>query len=438
LNAVGKFLPFASEGSSMSMRIVTALLFSLAIVSTVHAAAPHDQPMSTAIWNQWRGPTRDGRVTGKPWPDKLQGNVLQPLWRVAQLSPSYSGPIVSDTLVFTTETKDKTTEVVSAVDRQTGEARWRAEWPGAIAVPFFAKANGDWIRATPAYDGEFLYVAGMRDVLVCLEADTGREVWRLDFIKELGSPVPEFGFVSSPLVDGDALYVQAGASVVRIDKRTGKIAWRTLQDGGGMFGSAFSSPIVADLHGRRQLVVQTRQKLAGISPESGEVLWSQVVPSFRGMNILTPTVLGDAIFTSSYQNKSWLYSVALKQDTWSVSEAWNNKAQGYMSSPVVVDGYAYLHLGNERFTCIDLKSGERTWTSPPQGKYASLVVQEDRILALNEQGTLLLIKATPDKFELLDSRKVAEADTWAHLAIAGDELYIRELDALSAFRWSDE
>jgi outer membrane protein assembly factor BamB len=205
-----------------------------------------------------------------------------------------------------------------------------------------------------------------------------------------------------------------------------------------MFGSAFSSPIVADLHGRRQLVVQTRQKLAGVSPESGEVLWSQVVPSFRGMNILTPTVLGDAIFTSSYQNKSWLYSVALEQDTWSVSEAWNNKAQGYMSSPVVVDGYAYLHLGNERFTCIDLKSGERTWTSPPQGKYASLVVQGDRILALNEQGTLLLIKATPDKFELLDSRKVAEADTWAHLAIVGDELYIRELEALSAFRWSDE
>ncbi len=419
----------------MQGRTLISLVLALLIASTIQAAAPEAQPATGATWDQWRGTTRDGRVPGSDWPDTLQGDTLQPLWRVAQLAPSYSGPIVSESLVFTTETKDKSTEIVSALDRQTGEVRWRVEWPGAISVPFFAKANGDWIRATPAYDGEFLYVAGMRDVLVCLEADSGRENWRVDFVKELGSPAPDFGFVSSPLVDGDAVYVQAGASVVRLDKTSGKIVWRTLEDAGGLFGSAFSSPVLAELHGQRQLVVQTRQKLAGVDPETGEVLWSQIVPSFRGMNILTPTVVGDAIFTSSYQNKSWLYNIVREQDTFTVAEAWNNKAQGYMSSPVVVNGYVYLHLGNERFTCIDLKTGQRTWTSTPQGKYASLVVQGDRILALNEQGTLLLIRATPEKFDLLDSRKVAEGDTWAHLAIVGEELYIRELDALSAFRW---
>ncbi len=412
-----------------------SLVLALLTASTVQAAAPEPQPATGVTWDQWRGPTRDGRAPGSDWPDTLQGDALQPLWRVAQLAPSYSGPIVSESLVFTTETKDKSTEIVSALDRQTGKVRWRVEWPGAISVPFFAKANGDWIRATPAYDGEFLYVAGMRDVLVCLEADSGREVWRVDFIKELGSPAPDFGFVSSPLVDGDAVYVQAGASALRLDKTSGKIVWRTLEDAGGLFGSAFSSPVLAELHGQRQLVVQTRQKLAGVDPETGEVLWSQIVPSFRGMNILTPAVVGDAIFTSSYQNKSWLYNIEREQDTFTVAEAWNNKAQGYMSSPVVVNGYVYLHLGNERFTCIDLKTGQRTWTSTPQGKYASLVVQGDRILALNEQGTLLLIRATPEKFDLLDSRKVAEGDTWAHLAIVGEEFYIRELDALSAFRW---
>ncbi len=419
----------------MHGRTLTSVVVALLIASTIQAAAPDTQSATGSTWNQWRGVTRDGRVPGSDWPEALQGDSLQPLWRVAQLAPSYSGPIVSESLVFTTETKDKSTEIVSALDRQTGEVRWRVEWPGAISVPFFAKANGDWIRATPATDGKFLYVAGMRDMLVCLEADSGRETWRVDFVKELNSPAPDFGFVSSPLVDGDAVYVQAGASVVRLDKHSGKIIWRTLEDSGGLFGSAFSSPVLAELHGQRQLVVQTRQKLAGVDPETGEVLWSQVVPSFRGMNILTPTIVGDAIFTSSYQNKSWLYNIVREQDTFTVAEAWNNKAQGYMSSPVVVNGYVYLHLGNERFTCIDLKTGERTWTSTPQGKYASLVVQGDRILALNEQGMLLLIRATPEKFELLDSRKVAEADTWAHLAIVGEELYIRELEALSAFRW---
>jgi outer membrane protein assembly factor BamB len=164
-------------------------------------------------------------------------------------------------------------------------------------------------------------------------------------------------------------------------------------------------------------------------------LWSQVVPSLRGMNILTPVVAGDAIFTSSYQNKSWLYRIVRDQDHFTVREAWNNNAQGYMSTPVVVDGYAYLHLGNQRFTCINLKNGERKWTSQTFGKYASLVAQGDRILALDQQGLLLLIKANPEKFELLDSRKLSEAETWAHLAISGEELFVRELDALAAYRW---
>ena len=402
--------------------------------SAGRGAEPAGESPAAPPWPQWRGPTRDGQVTGPTWPDNLQGDSLEPLWRIT-LGPSYSGPVVSDELVFTTETKNKEVEVVSAVDRQTGQTRWKVEWPGAISVPFFAKSSGDWIRSTPAYDGEYLYVAGMRDVLVCLVAKTGQERWRVDFAKEVKSPLPDFGFVCSPLVDGDAVYVQAGASVAKLNKQTGVILWRTLVDSGGMFGSAFSSPILADLLGKRQLIVQTRQKLAGIDPETGDVLWSQVVPSFRGMNILTPVVVGDAIFTSSYQNKSWLYRIAREQDRFSVSEAWNNKAQGYMSTPVVVDGHAYLHLGNGRFVCINLQNGERTWTSQPFGKYASLVAQGDRILALDQQGVLLLIKANPEKFELLDSRKVSEAETWAHLAISGEQLFVRELEALAAYRW---
>jgi len=206
---------------------------------------------------------------------------------------------VFEDLVFTTETKNKESEVVIALDRKTGKERWRAEWKGAMTVPFFAASNGSWIRSTPAYDGERLYVAGMRDVLVCLDAKTGKEEWRVDFVKELKTPLPDFGFVCSPLVDGNAVYVQAGASVTKLDKKTGMFIWRTLEDKGGMMGSAFSSPVIAKLAGKRQLVVQGREKLAGVDLENGDVLWSQVVPSFRGMNILTPTVVGDAIFTSS-------------------------------------------------------------------------------------------------------------------------------------------
>ncbi|MFO0897418.1 MAG: PQQ-binding-like beta-propeller repeat protein [Pirellulales bacterium] len=351
------------------------------------------------------------------------------------MDPSYSGPIVSESAVFTTGTADKTTEVVLALDRDTGKELWRAEWPGAMAVPFFAASNGSWIRSTPALDGDNLFVAGMRDVLVSLNAKTGKEQWRVDFVNEFKSPLPAFGFVSSPLVDGDSLYVQAGASCIKLEKLTGKVVWRALEDNGGMMGSAFSSPVMATLAGQRQLIVQTRDKLAGVEPQSGEVLWEHKVPSFRGMNILTPVVIGGAIFTSSYQNKSWLFAVTAKDRTFQVEEVWNNNAQGYMSTPVVVDHNLYLHLQNQRFTCIDLATGERTWTSQPFGKYCSLVCQSGRILALDERGKLLLINANPQKFELLGESKVSDQDSWAHVAICGDEVFVRELNAMSVYRW---
>lgn len=394
-----------------------------------------DISTATPNWPQWRGPSRDGQVSGPKWPDRLDENSLQQLWRVP-LGPSYSGPIVTDQLVFTTETKNKESEVVLALDRKTGKERWRAEWEGAMSVPFFAASNGSWIRSTPAYDGEYLYVAGMRDVLVCLHAETGQEKWRVDFVKELNAPLPAFGFVCSPLLDETAVYVQAGASVVKLDRQSGNVIWRTLDDGGGMWGSAFSSPIIATLAGKRQLLVQTREELAGVDLENGDVLWTQEVPAFRGMNILTPVVMGDDVFTSSYRNKSWLYRVTQAAERFNVETVWSNNVQAYMSTPVVIDGHAYLHLQNRRFACINLATGERTWTSQPFGKYASLIAQGDRFLALDASGRLLLIKANPQEFELIDNEKVSDEETWAHLAVSGDDLFIRELGAMTAYRWA--
>ncbi len=411
---------------------LTAVVLTLYLAVEAHAAFGLN---SEQEWNQWRGPNRDGQVAGPAWPDRLTDNYLQPRWRVT-LGPGYSGPVMSAEAVFVTETKEKSTEVVRALARATGKELWKVEWPGALNVPFYAKSRGDWIRATPAYDGKSVFVAGMRDVLVSLDAKTGEEQWRVDFTKAFGTPMPEFGLVCSPLVDGNALYIQGGNAAVKLDKRTGKVIWRAL---GGessiMTNGAFSSPVLAEVAGTRQLLVQTREQLVGLDLETGRQLWIQNVPSFRGMNILTPVVFGDAILTSSYQNKSWLYRINRGSTGFTVAEAWQNTAQGYMSTPVVIDGHAYLHMGNQRFTCINLQTGERTWTSKPFGKYASLVAQRDRILALDERGVLLLIKANPKEFELLSEKQVSEDESWAHLAVSGDDLFIRDLNALVAWRW---
>ncbi len=191
---------------------------------------------------------------------------------------------MAENRVFVAETKEKSTEIVRAIDRETGRELWKAEWPGAMSVPFMAKRNGDWIRSTPACDGQSLFVAGMRDVLVCLDAKTGKERWRIDFVEQFNAPLPDFGFVCSPLVVGDFVYVQAGAGFCKLDK----------------------------------------------------------------------------IFTSSYGGGSRLLEIKRAGDEFQVQTVWKTPLQGYMSTPVIIDGHAYLHLRSQKFTCVELKTGKQT------------------------------------------------------------------------------
>ena len=404
-------------------------LFLVTSTSAIAAAGDVD------TWPQWRGPDRTGKIEAPAWPEKIGGDHLKQVWRV-ELGNSYSGPLVSEKRVYVTETRDARTEHVQALDRKTGQSLWEASWTGSISVPFFAKANGDWIRSTPAFDTDSIYIAGIRDVVVCLDIDTGKERWKADLMAKFSAAAPAFGFVASPLVLGDHVYVQAGGGFVKLNKKTGEVVWRVLADEGGMYGSAFSSPFSATLNGVPQILVQTRQMLAGIDGETGKVLWSQPVKAERGMNILTPTVIGNRVFTSSYGGGSVLFEVgqANSADAATVKEVWRTKPQAYMSSPIVIDRHIYLHLRNQRLTSLEIETGKEEWTTTPHGKYWSMVANGSKILALDERGDLLLINATPEKFDLLDSRKVAE-NSWAHLAVVGDEVFVRELNAMTVYQW---
>jgi outer membrane protein assembly factor BamB len=419
----------------MNIHIVKTLSFVSIAWAMLIGQSRGSEPISAETWPQWHGPNRDCIVAGSTWPKSLDKDHLKLLWHV-DLGPGYPGPIVAEDRVFVVETKNQKSEIVRALDRKMGSELWKAEWPGAMSVAFMAKRNGDWVRSTPAYDGQSLFVGGMRDVLVCLDAKAGKERWRLDFVKEFKAALPDFGFVCSPLVVGDSVYVQAGGGFCKVNKQSGKVAWRVLTDGGGMYGSAFSSPVYGTLCGKPQLVIQTRTKLAGVEPVSGKVLWSQDIPAMLGMNIVTPVVDGDRIYTSSYGGGSRLLEVKRVGEEFQVTTVWKTSLQGYMSTPIIIDGHAYLHLRNRKLACIDLMTGKENWTTTERyGQYWSLAAQKDRVLALDQTGQLLLIHATPEKFDLLDTRKVSEEETWGHLAVCGDQVFVRELNGISAYHW---
>lgn len=397
---------------------------------------PQDASADKTDWPQWRGPNRDGVSAGKAWPDSLSADNLKLVWR-KDLEPSYSGPIVVGGKIITTETVNQESETIKTFDLATGKPGWDAKWEGSMRVPFFARSNGSWIRSTPASDGKSVFVAGMRDVLVSYDVKSGKENWRLDFAKKFDADVPTFGFVCSPLLDGDSVIVQAGGSVFRLKKSDGSVIWRSLQDGGGMNGSAFSSPVIAQVAGKRQLLVQTRKELTGLDPKTGKVYWKQVVKAFRGMNILTPIPFGkSSVFTSSYGGRSLMYDVSTGSEAMSAKVAWDVNRQGYMSTPVVIDNHVWLHLRNQRISCIDLATGkEKFYTDEKFGKYMSFIGRGDKMLALDQNGTLYLLRANTGKLNVISKRKVSNQETWAHLAISGDKLIIRELKGLSVYQW---
>lgn len=393
---------------------------------------------ATADWPQWRGPARDGIVQDAQWPEALNEKTLAKTWS-AELGEGYPGPIVSGQRVFTVESMGKN-EIVRAFDIKTGKQLWQKSWPGSMKVPFFAKRNGSWVKSTPATDGEHLYVIGMLDELVCLDVKDGAEAWRVDFKKRYGTQGPSFGQPCSPILDGDGLYIQAGMSVCKLDRKTGKTLWRAMVDQRQMMGGAFSSPVIATVAGNRQLLVQTRGELAGLDLATGDVLWKKPIKAFRGMNILPPTVIDENhVFTSSYGGGSFLFKITADGDAYEIQQVWaDEKIEGYMSSPMVIDGHIYMHGRHQTWWCIEAKTGDVKWKVKDKqyGDYTTMVQSGNRILALGYNGKLMLINPTPDKLDITSSQKISDQETWGHLAVDGPHLYVRELKGLSAFRWA--
>ncbi len=383
-----------------------------------------------AAWNQWRGPNRDG-----VWPGELPSSLsaLEVTWE-QPLQPSYSGPVTDGELVYTTETVDESFERVTAFDLNTGDVAWTAQWDGAIEVPSYARANGSWIKSTPALAEGSLVVLGMRDEVVCIDPATGRIRWQADLAERFDARRPPFGGVCSPLIDDGAVYVMGGGATVKLSLADGGTIWKTLADEGDD-DDALSSPIIETIAGVRQLVVQTRTRLCGVDLTDGSLLWSRRVEAYRNMNILTPTVFGDRVFTAAQRGQSLCFEVSKRETTWSCEEVWNQKTQAYMSSPVADGETIFVHANSERLTALDAETGEILWIGRPMGKYQSLVRNDEIMLVLNSEGELIAVEPDREALSVVDKRKVAD-DSWAYLGCFDGGLLVRDLNALKVFRYA--
>ncbi len=385
-------------------------------------------------WNQWRGPFRDGHLhQDEKWPNDWKG--LEKQWSI-ELNPGYSGPILSGDYVYTCES-NKENEVVRCINRETGKMIWQQHWQGGMKVPDYAAANGDWIRSTPIVDSDSIYIGGMRDFLICLDKSDGKIRWQIDFAQIYKSTLPLFGMVSSPLIVDDYLMTYAGGGIVAINKKTGKIAWRTVIDSDRLEGGATSSMITTQINGQMVLIALYRKLFAGIAPDSGKILWKQEIPAYRGTTTITPVLLEkNRIFISMYSGRSMVFEITQENQKWKCQRQWDNNRLCYMSTPVLIKDHLFAHLQTNRLACLSAKDGKLRWLSDQTfGQYLSFVANQDQLIALDQKGILYLIRANPEKWELLDKKIVSDQETWSHLAVRGNELYIRDLKSLTKWKW---
>lgn len=390
-----------------------------------------------ADWNQWRGPDRDGVSPGPDWPDSLQEDHLMLAWKIP-LAEGYSAPVIEGGRVLVLESTSEQVESLIALELSAGRELWRESWEGGLRVPWYARSRGHSIRSTPTVVRGRIYLSGMNGEVQCRQADTGKALWAVDLPARHGMEVPQYGMAASPLVREGKVFLPATGGLVAMDATSGETLWRTLPDPDHPEESAHASPQWMQLGGKDQVVMLFRDKVVGFDPLDGRQLWSHPVRASHGNNIATPVALPDGFLVSSYGGRTQRFQITRHQDGWQVTSLWSNKLQAYMGSPVVDATHGFLHLRNNRLAVFSLGTGEILWTTDERfGDHWSMVRRNERILALDSGGDLILFLSSQKGSFPLDRRRVSAGEAWAHLAAQDSWLLVRDMQGLSVWRWKE-
>jgi outer membrane protein assembly factor BamB len=313
-------------------------------------------------------------------------------------------------------------EFLVALDAQGGEELWRLELGETLS-----DRTGNGPRTTPAVADGVVYALGTHWV-VAVDASSGQELWRVG----LGEP-PQWGFSSSPLLVGDLVIFQAvvpaggeadaeAAPVTALRRADGSVAWRA-----GRGSTGYSSPLFTELFGRPQVLAFVGEELLALEPESGEVLWRHPWKTSYGVNAADPVLYPpDRIFLSSgYDTGAALLRVMAEGEGFAVEELWRTRQMKNHFSSSVRHGDHLYGFDNGTLKCLDLVDGSDCWRHRGFGK-GSLVLADDLLIVLGDEGTLALVEPSPERYHELGSVRALESGSWTPPSLAGRWLYLRD------------
>lgn len=381
-------------------------------------------------WPQWRGPNRDDVSTEtdllKEWP--AAGPPL--IWKATGLGAGHAGVSVAGPQVFGMGDKSGSA-IAFALDGATGELVWTARIGKAGADPAGP-------RSTPTVDGGRIYVLGQFGDLVCLEAATGKEVWRKDLEKDFGGQCGGWKYSESPLVDREKLVCTPGGAqgcLVALNKGTGAVLWQSKEF---TDSAEYSSPIVEQIGGVRQYIQLTRENVVGVDAQTGKLLW-RAVRHGETATVPTPIFYDNAVYvTSGYGIGCNLFQISKVGDTFKAEQVYANKVMvNHHGGVVRVGDYIYGYSEGKGWVCQEFKTGRLVWSHQGVGK-GSLTCADGHLYLRSEggNGTIALVEATPAGYSeksRFDQPERSKDNSWPHPVIAGGRLYIRDQDVLLCY-----
>jgi outer membrane protein assembly factor BamB len=390
--------------------------------------APPQGAGAQVDWPGFRGPHRDGHYDQTPIATNWPAEGLRPLWK-QPIGGGYASFAIAGGRAFTIEQR-REQEAVTAYDVQSGRELWAASYPADFDEPL----GGTGPRATPFFDEGKVYSLGAMGDFFCLDALTGKVVWKVNILADNMADLLNYGMANSPLVVQDEVIVQAGGvkgrSVVAYDKLTGKRRWRVLDD-----PASYSSPMLVQLAGQEQLLIVTDHRAVGLQVKDGALIWEipWIVKEHNRDNA-QPVLLATNRFmlSAGYGTGSEAVEVSRTSAGFEAKALWHNTwLKNKFTSSVFWQGFVY-GLDEDILVCLDAQTGQRKWKDGRYG-YGQVVVAGGYLIVLAGEGQLALVKASPDHYEELAHFQAIEGKTWNHPAMAGGKILVRNAVQMACF-----
>lgn len=371
-------------------------------------------------WPEWRGPRRDGIARDATWLDAWPADKKPPvLWR-AEVGKGHSAVSVSRGLAYTMGWNGRDDTVV-CLDAATGKVVWKHSYPCATIVQWPGP------RSTPTVAADRVYTLSQHGLVYALDAKTGQVAWKVQLPASY-MPDVDYGFASSPLVEGDLVILGTGQRGLALRAKDGSFAW-----GNDGKAGACASPVRCEIDGKRVVVVLSNENresvcLVGVEPATGKELWrSEPWPEKWGAACVDPVVSGGSLFLTTAEQhgecaRFSLVAGKLQRD-WA-----NRRLSCYTGSCVLVGGHLFGVTKAGLLKCLDWKTGAEKWAARGFDGHGALTAVNDRLLIqASQSGDLVVAETGPAKYVEVRRASVftGAAATFTAPVVANGRIYCR-------------